>query len=59
MRTFSIPSSFPTDPVHVSLFTEVRNAAKLRSGLLTGNPEYLYAFLDAELVREAALFFAS
>ena len=46
----SLPCSFPTDPVHIFLFTEVLNALELRSRLLAGDTEYLYAFLDADLV---------
>jgi hypothetical protein len=50
MQTFNLPCSFPTDPAHVFLFTEVSNAIELRSKLLDGDPEYLYTFLDASLV---------
>ena len=46
----SLPCSFQTDPVHIFLFTEVLNAIELRSRLLAGDSEYLYAFLDADLV---------
>ena len=38
------------DPVHIFLFTQVTNASKLRQRLLAGDPEYLYAFLDADMV---------
>ncbi|OJD36723.1 protein cgi121 [Diplodia corticola] len=34
-------------PVHVALFTHVRNAAFLRQQLLDGNQAFEYAFLDA------------
>jgi hypothetical protein len=50
MPTYNLPCSFPTDPVHVFFFTEVLNAAELRSRLLSGDQEYLYAFLDGDLV---------
>lgn len=50
MSTFNLPSSFPTDTVHVFFFTEVLNAAELRSRLLSGDQEYLCAFLDGDLV---------
>ena len=49
--SLSLPCSFPTDPVHVFLFIGVSNAFELKSRLLAGDTEYLYAFLDAELVR--------
>ena len=50
MQTFNLPCSFPTDPIYVFLFTEVLNAIELRSRLLAGDTDYLYAFLDADLV---------
>jgi len=51
MQTFRIPCSFPADPVHVFLFTQILNANELRTRLLAGDVEYTYAFLDADLVR--------
>jgi len=50
MATFNIPCSFPTDPVHIFLFTEVLNAIELKSKLSSGDTDYLYAFVDGELV---------
>jgi len=50
MTTFNLPCPFPVDPVHIFVFTEVLNAIELKSRLLAGDAEYLYAFLDAELV---------
>jgi hypothetical protein len=50
MTTFKLACPFPTDPVHVFLFTEVENAVELRSKLLAGDPAFVYAFIDAELV---------
>jgi hypothetical protein len=50
METFNLSCSFPIEPVHVFFFTEVLNAAELRSKLLSGDQEYLYAFLDGDLV---------
>jgi hypothetical protein len=50
MKTFNLSCSFPTDPVYVFLFTEVSNAIELRSRLLAGDPECIYAFLDARMV---------
>jgi len=49
-KSLSLPCSFTTEPVHVFLFTELSNAFDLRSRLLAGDAEYLYAFLDAEFV---------
>jgi hypothetical protein len=51
MGTFNIACSFPTDPIHIFLFTDVLNALELKSKLLAGDTEYLYAFIDADLVR--------
>ena len=53
MQTFKITCSIPTEPVHVFLFTDVLNVIELRSRILAGDAEYLYAFLDADLVRRA------
>ena len=50
VTSFQLPCSFPTDPVRVFLFTEVVNAIELRSRLLAGDAEYLYTFLNADLV---------
>jgi len=50
MTTFNLVCPFPVDPVHVFLFTEVSNTIEIRSQLLNGDPNYLYAFLDADLV---------
>jgi hypothetical protein len=50
MSTFQLPCSFPADPVHVFFFTDVLNATELRARLLSGDQEYLYAFLDGDLV---------
>lgn len=50
MQTFHLACSFPTDPVHVFFFTQVPNAAELRSRLLSGDQDYLYAFVDGDLV---------
>jgi hypothetical protein len=50
MQTFHLTCSFPTDPVHVFFFTQVVNATELRSRLLAGDQNYLYAFVDGDLV---------
>jgi hypothetical protein len=50
MSTFNLSTSFPADPVHIFLFTEVLNAIEIRSRLLAGDPAYTYAFLDADMV---------
>lgn len=49
VRTFTIPH-YETYPVHVALFKDVKNASYLRSQLLAANPDFDYAFLDAEMV---------
>lgn len=49
VRTFTLPH-YPDYPVHVGLFTDVANAAFLRSQLLDANPDFDYAFLDASMV---------
>lgn len=50
MQTFDLACSFTTDPVHVFFFTQVLNATELRSRLLSGDQNYLYAFVDGDLV---------
>ncbi|CAE7032017.1 hypothetical protein P3342_006739 [Pyrenophora teres f. teres] len=49
VRTFTLPH-YPDYPVHVGLFTDVANAAFLRSQLLDANPDFDYAFLDASMI---------
>lgn len=49
VRTFSLPH-YPDYPVQVALFTNVTNAAFLRSQLLEANSDFDYAFLDASMV---------
>ena len=49
VQTFALPH-YLAYPVHVGLFTDVANAAFLRSQLLDGNPDFDYAFLDASMV---------
>jgi EKC/KEOPS complex subunit CGI121/TPRKB len=49
VRTFSVPH-YPTYPVQVGLFANVRNSAFLRRQLLEANAEFDYAFLDATMV---------
>jgi EKC/KEOPS complex subunit CGI121/TPRKB len=53
VRTFTLPH-YETYPVHVALFKDVKNAAYLRSQLLEANPDFDYAFLDAEMVGNMA-----
>jgi EKC/KEOPS complex subunit CGI121/TPRKB len=55
MTTFNLPCPFQVDPVHVFFFTEVLNAIELKSRLLAGDAEYLYAFLDTEFVNPSCL----
>jgi hypothetical protein len=50
VRSFTLPH-YDAYPVHVALFTNVTNAAFLRSQLLAANPEFDYALLDASMVR--------
>ncbi|KAH8723766.1 kinase binding protein CGI-121-domain-containing protein [Phaeosphaeriaceae sp. PMI808] len=49
VRIFTIPHYEPY-PVHVALFTNVQNATYLRTQLLQANPDFDYAFLDAEMI---------
>ncbi|KAF1930491.1 CGI-121-domain-containing protein [Didymella exigua CBS 183.55] len=49
VRTFTLPH-YDAYPVQVALFSDVRNAAFLRSQLLAANPEFDYAFLDAAMI---------
>ncbi|EDU43735.1 CGI-121-domain-containing protein [Pyrenophora tritici-repentis] len=49
VRTFTLPH-YLAYPVHVGLFTDVANAAFLRSQLLDANPHFDYAFLDASMI---------
>ncbi|KAJ4299763.1 hypothetical protein N0V90_005009 [Kalmusia sp. IMI 367209] len=52
VRTFHLPH-YPSHPIQVSLFKNVSNAAFLRSQLLSANPEFDYAFLDATMILSA------
>ncbi|RMZ68520.1 hypothetical protein GMOD_00008229 [Pyrenophora seminiperda CCB06] len=49
VRSFTLPH-YLAYPVHVGLFTDVVNAAFLRSQLLDANPDFDYAFLDASMI---------
>ncbi|KAH7092489.1 kinase binding protein CGI-121-domain-containing protein [Paraphoma chrysanthemicola] len=49
VQTLTLPH-YSAYPVHVALFKHVANAAFLRSQLLEANPEFDYAFLDAEMI---------
>jgi EKC/KEOPS complex subunit CGI121/TPRKB len=49
VRTFTLPH-YEAYPIHVALFKDVKNASYLRSQLLEANPDFDYAFLDAEMV---------
>jgi hypothetical protein len=49
VRTFTLPH-YEKYPVHVVLFKNVKNAGYLRSQLMEANPDFDYAFLDAEMV---------
>ncbi|KAF2437514.1 CGI-121-domain-containing protein, partial [Karstenula rhodostoma CBS 690.94] len=46
IHTLTLPH-YPAHPIHIALFTHVRNAPTLRSQLLSSNPAFDYAFLDA------------
>lgn len=46
IHTLTLPH-YSSHPIHIALFTHVRNAAHLRAQLLSANPTYDYAFLDA------------
>lgn len=49
VHTLTLPH-YPSHPVHIALFKDVRNSAHLRSQLLSANPEFDYAFLDATTI---------
>jgi EKC/KEOPS complex subunit CGI121/TPRKB len=49
VRSFTLPH-YDAYPVHVALFTNVTNAAFLRSQLLAANPQFDYALLDASMI---------
>lgn len=49
VRTLYLPH-YPSHPVHIALFQNVSNAAFLRSQLLSANPDFDYAFLDATMI---------
>ncbi|KAF1916563.1 hypothetical protein BDU57DRAFT_516745 [Ampelomyces quisqualis] len=49
VRTFALPH-YEAFAVHVALFKDVRNARFLKSQLLQANPDFDYAFLDADLI---------
>jgi len=49
VRTFRLPH-YEDYPVHVAMFKDVTNAAFLRSQLLSANPDFDYAFLDATMI---------
>ena len=55
VRTFFLPH-YPENPVHVALFKDVSNAAFLRKQLLEANPDFDYAFLDAQMVSKISIF---
>ncbi|KAI9704980.1 MAG: hypothetical protein M1836_006760 [Candelina mexicana] len=40
----------PDQPIYVSLYQDVKNAAFLRSQLLSGNSDFEYAFIDASVI---------
>lgn len=49
METAHLPHLL-SHPLHICLFTDVRNASYLREQLLAGNTDYEYAFLDASVL---------
>ena len=55
VRTFTLPH-YEAYPVHVAIFKDVKNASYLRSQLLEANPDFDYAFLDAEMVCKIILY---
>ncbi|KAF9732618.1 hypothetical protein PMIN06_012235 [Paraphaeosphaeria minitans] len=49
IHTLTLPH-YPTHPIHLALFRSVTNAPTLRSQLLSSNPLFDYAFLDATVL---------
>ena len=49
IHTLTLPH-YPAHPIHIALFHSVTNASHLRSQLLSANPAYDYAFLDASTI---------
>ncbi|KAF2679893.1 CGI-121-domain-containing protein [Lentithecium fluviatile CBS 122367] len=49
VRTITLPH-FPAHPLQIALYKSVTNAAHLRTQLLSANPTYDYAFLDATMI---------
>lgn len=40
----------PTNPIYLGYFRNVQNVSFLKDQLLTGNPDYEYAFIDASII---------
>ncbi|PSN65100.1 CGI-121-domain-containing protein [Corynespora cassiicola Philippines] len=53
VHSFRLPH-YPDHPVQIAAFTNVENAAFLRSQLLAANPDFDYAFLDATMILSPA-----
>lgn len=49
IHTVTLPH-YPSHPIHIALFQSVRNSPHLRAQLLSANPDYDYAFLDATTI---------
>jgi EKC/KEOPS complex subunit CGI121/TPRKB len=52
IHTLRLPH-FPNTPIHLALYESVTNTAYLRSQLLSANPAFDYAFLDATMILSA------
>ncbi|KAF1955124.1 CGI-121-domain-containing protein [Byssothecium circinans] len=48
-RTITLPH-YPHHPLHITLFKNLKNASFLKSQLLSSNPSFDYAFLDATMI---------
>ncbi|KAF2822621.1 CGI-121-domain-containing protein [Ophiobolus disseminans] len=49
VRTFTLPH-YEQYPVQIALFKNLKNTSYIRSQLLEANPDFDYAFLDAEMI---------
>ncbi len=50
IHTLHLSHLSPDLPIYISLFKDVKNAAFLRSQLLSGNTDFEYTFVDASVV---------
>ncbi|KAI9872347.1 MAG: hypothetical protein M1830_001747, partial [Pleopsidium flavum] len=50
LQTLQLSHLPPSLAVHVALYRDLQNASFLRQQLLDGNPDFEYAFIDADVV---------